>query len=225
METARRLQWLYGTILLFVSCTELHSAPSQERGEQGSGYFSELFSTDHHQAQLTFDASTVINHGGAQSLDLLYPIYQTPHDIIFSDIRIQNADAYYQQYNLGAGYRWMNNNRDQLYGVYGYYDIKKSQEKKWFEQVTLGGEFRVNEWSLSGNVYLPVGNTAQQLSVTRTGRAIAAVDAAAAAKALVNFETYTRYNLGLREQKRLADEQVDAITPCLAKHRNLSLQF
>ena len=44
-------------------------------------------------------------------------------------------------------------------------------------------------------------------------------------KALVNFETYTRYNLGLREQKRLADEQVDAITPCLAKHRNLSLQF
>ena len=44
-------------------------------------------------------------------------------------------------------------------------------------------------------------------------------------KALVNFETYTRYNLGLREQKRLANEQVDAITPCLAKHRNLSLQF
>ena len=44
-------------------------------------------------------------------------------------------------------------------------------------------------------------------------------------EALVNFETFTRYNLGLREQKRLADEQVDAITPCLAKHRNLSLQF
>ena len=44
-------------------------------------------------------------------------------------------------------------------------------------------------------------------------------------KALVNFETFTKNNLGLREQKRLADEQVDAITPCLAKHRNLSLQF
>ena len=44
-------------------------------------------------------------------------------------------------------------------------------------------------------------------------------------EALVNFETFTRYNLGLREQKRLADEQVDTITPCLAKHRNLSLQF
>ena len=37
-------------------------------------------------------------------------------------------------------------------------------------------------------------------------------------EALVNFETYTRHNLGLREQKRLADEQVDTITPCLAKH-------
>jgi tripartite ATP-independent transporter DctM subunit len=44
-------------------------------------------------------------------------------------------------------------------------------------------------------------------------------------KDLVSFEKYTQNNLGLREQERLTPEQVDAITPCLAKHRNISLQF
>ena len=42
---------------------------------------------------------------------------------------------------------------------------------------------------------------------------------------LVSFEKYTRNNLGLREQERLTPEQVDIITPCLAKHRNIALQF
>ena len=42
---------------------------------------------------------------------------------------------------------------------------------------------------------------------------------------LVSFEKYTQNNLGLREQERLTPEQVDIITPCLAKHRNIALQF
>ena len=44
-------------------------------------------------------------------------------------------------------------------------------------------------------------------------------------KDLVSFEKYTQNNLGLREQERLTPEQVDVITPCLARHRNISLQF
>ena len=40
-----------------------------------------------------------------------------------------------------------------------------------------------------------------------------------------SFELFARTNLGLREQDRLNPEQVDYITPCLAKHRDLSLQF
>ncbi|MCH1425819.1 MAG: TRAP transporter large permease subunit [Alphaproteobacteria bacterium] len=39
------------------------------------------------------------------------------------------------------------------------------------------------------------------------------------------FESFARFNLGLREQERLTPEQVDIITPCLAQHRNLALQF
>ena len=42
---------------------------------------------------------------------------------------------------------------------------------------------------------------------------------------LAEFETYARSNLGLREQSRLTPEQVDFVTPCLAQHRNLTLQF
>jgi tripartite ATP-independent transporter DctM subunit len=42
---------------------------------------------------------------------------------------------------------------------------------------------------------------------------------------LAEFETYARSNLGLREQRRLTSEQVDFVTPCLAQHRNLTLQF
>ena len=40
-----------------------------------------------------------------------------------------------------------------------------------------------------------------------------------------NFVSFARTNLGLREQDRLNPEQVDYVTPCLAKHRDLSLQF
>jgi len=42
---------------------------------------------------------------------------------------------------------------------------------------------------------------------------------------LLAFEVYLRSNLGLREQDRLTPEQVEVVTPCLAKHRNLTLQF
>ena len=42
---------------------------------------------------------------------------------------------------------------------------------------------------------------------------------------LLAFETYARNNLGLREQDRLTPEQVDFVTPCLAQHRSLALQF
>ena len=42
---------------------------------------------------------------------------------------------------------------------------------------------------------------------------------------LLAFESFARSNLGLREQDRLTPEQVDIITPCLAQHRNLTLQF
>lgn len=42
---------------------------------------------------------------------------------------------------------------------------------------------------------------------------------------LSEFETFARSNLGLREQGRLTPEQVDFVTPCLARHRNLALQF
>ena len=42
---------------------------------------------------------------------------------------------------------------------------------------------------------------------------------------LVAFERYAKNNLGLREQDRLTEEQVDMIVPCLARHRNISLHF
>ena len=42
---------------------------------------------------------------------------------------------------------------------------------------------------------------------------------------LVAFEGYTKNNLGLREQDRLTEDQVDMIVPCLAKHRNIALHF
>ncbi len=42
---------------------------------------------------------------------------------------------------------------------------------------------------------------------------------------LAVFETYSRESLGVREQDRLNETQVKAITPCLAKHRNIVLHF
>jgi tripartite ATP-independent transporter DctM subunit len=44
-------------------------------------------------------------------------------------------------------------------------------------------------------------------------------------KKLVAFKSYTKNNLGLREQERLTEDQVDKIVPCLARHRNIALHF
>ncbi|MEK9962321.1 MAG: hypothetical protein VXB94_12220, partial [Rhodobiaceae bacterium] len=42
---------------------------------------------------------------------------------------------------------------------------------------------------------------------------------------LKNFEVFMRAHIGLRQQERLGDEDVDAISGCLARHRDISLKF
>ena len=42
---------------------------------------------------------------------------------------------------------------------------------------------------------------------------------------LKNFEVFMRAHIGLRQQERLGDDDVDAISGCLARHRDISLKF
>ena len=42
---------------------------------------------------------------------------------------------------------------------------------------------------------------------------------------LKEFEVFMRDHIGLRQQERLGDEVVDAISGCLARHRDISLKF
>ncbi|MEK9760422.1 MAG: TRAP transporter large permease subunit, partial [Candidatus Puniceispirillum sp.] len=65
----------------------------------------------------------------------------------------------------------------------------------------------------------------ETLAVINTELAWRAAAKAGPRAKLAAFETFTRSNLGLREQDRLTAEQVDIITPCLAQHQDISLQF
>lgn len=58
--------------------------------------------------------------------------------------------------NAGAGFRWMNKNCTQIWGINGFYDYLLTKHRP-YNQVGLGLEFLANKWGVTANGYLPVG--------------------------------------------------------------------
>lgn len=98
--------------------------------------------------------------------DLLIPIHQHADNLFFLDLRAMTRNYPIQEYNVGLGYRWLNEEMTQLYGMYAFFDRKQSQEKNMFNQITIGAELKSQRWSFGSNVYLPVGKTKQQNTST-----------------------------------------------------------
>ena len=46
-----------------------------------------------------------------------------------------------------------------MFGIYGSFDRKRSDHKKYFNQIMLGGEYWQDKWFFGGNIYKPVGRT------------------------------------------------------------------
>ena len=120
---------------------------------------SNLSSSQPYHGQLGVNAVGGNEDGSFASLDLLYPVYQRSDSLAFVDVRGMMKKSPINEFNIGGGYRWLNADSSHLYGAYGFYDRKTSVNNFSYDQITLGGEFKTQQWLMGGNVYIPMGTT------------------------------------------------------------------
>ena len=70
-------------------------------------------------------------------VDLFLPLAQSDRTLLFSDIRARADDEGSHEGNFGLGLRHMHAS-GWNFGVYGYYDRRRTDLDNYFEQATLG---------------------------------------------------------------------------------------
>ena len=91
---------------------------------------------------------------------LMYPLWQNKNEMIFSDIRTVFDDRDSFEMNFGGGYRRIirdssDDSKGWIWGLYGFFDRRKSPHDNYFNQATLGTEILSNNFEVRGNFYLP----------------------------------------------------------------------
>ncbi len=89
--------------------------------------------------------------------DLFAPYAFNQDSIIFVDARYKANDGPTSEGNYGLGMRHIFAQSQTLMGLYGFYDRRISTFSNIFHQVTVGGEFKSENWSFAANAYIPVG--------------------------------------------------------------------
>ena len=84
---------------------------------------------------------------------LMVPLWQDDSSLIFVDIRGQSDDSENYEANWGLGVRTIRD--DVIWGAYGFYDLRESENNNTFHQATLGVEAMSVEWEARFNCYLP----------------------------------------------------------------------
>ncbi len=93
------------------------------------------------------------------SIDAFMPMWQDSDTVWFTDLRGVNRIGPALEGNAGTGVRWMNDKQSVLYGLYAFYDYKRTQEHNSFSQITVGSEIKTQNWSYILNGYAPIGAT------------------------------------------------------------------
>src|SRR3990172_9920061 len=100
------------------------------------------------------------NSSVAGIYDLFIPLYQQKEDqIFFTDLRIFDRSGSSFEGNVHLGYRKIFLDTKQMFGIYGSFDRKRSDNQNLFNQLTLGAEYWHNKWFVGGNIYKPIGAT------------------------------------------------------------------
>ena len=118
-----------------------------------------ITNSQHYLPQMTLGGFYGDKGNSYGSTDFFIPLAQRADSLMFVDVRGVFREHPQQEYNLGAGYRWLNSDVTQMYGVYGFFDRKRSGQNDWYNQITLGAEWKLKDWSFGGNAYIPVGTT------------------------------------------------------------------
>lgn len=91
--------------------------------------------------------------------NLFIPLLQTDDSLLFTDLRIFDRSGSSFEGNVHIGYRRLLAGKEQMFGVYGAFDRKRSENQNLFSQLTLGLEYWNNNWFVGGNIYKPIGQS------------------------------------------------------------------
>ena len=97
---------------------------------------------------------------GAGIYDLFLPLLAGRQDnkgLLFADLRIFDRTGSSFEGNTHLGYRHLFNETKQMIGIYASFDRRRSEKKRYFNQITIGGEYWQNKWFIGGNIYTPIG--------------------------------------------------------------------
>lgn len=98
------------------------------------------------------------NHSDSfENLDIMVPVLQNRSSVLFLDGRGLTRSSSAFEGNIGLGLRQLNDDQSRLYGVYSYFDRRRSADGNYFNQITAGGELKTTTWLYGANVYIPIG--------------------------------------------------------------------
>jgi len=100
------------------------------------------------------------NERSLGSANVFLPLAQSRDRLLFADARFTFDDSSATEGNLGLAYRHRLGDRAQggIFGVYGFFDYRKSETNFSYKQLTGGAEWLANDWELRTNLYLPEDN-------------------------------------------------------------------
>ena len=102
----------------------------------------------------------------AAGLDFFIPLWQSPMQLIFTDIRFYDRSGKALEGNVHLGYRQLSSKKQYLYGIYGAFDRKRSDLGHYFNQLTFGGELWLGKLFVGANFYQPIGEKTKLISKT-----------------------------------------------------------
>ncbi|HBC71971.1 MAG TPA: hypothetical protein DCZ38_04255, partial [Coxiellaceae bacterium] len=103
----------------------------------------------------------------AAGIDLFVPILQSPNKLVFTDVRFYDRTGKSFEGNIHLGYRQLLE-KENLYGVYGAFDRKRSEFGNYFNQMTFGAEFWHKNLFVGGNFYQPVGSKSKLTNLSQS---------------------------------------------------------
>jgi hypothetical protein len=96
--------------------------------------------------------------------DLLIPLLQSDHFILFGNVRGLNRKKSEFEWSAGLGSRFLTHQNQNLWGLFFFFDRKLTNADNFFNQFSFGFESRFNHVALTTNAYFPIGKKRKRAS-------------------------------------------------------------
>lgn len=95
----------------------------------------------------------------------LFPYLMVDDSLFFADLRFYPTNDLHLGGNAGVGYRYFSSDWDRVFGISAWYDADNARNV-YFQQLGLSLETYAGPLDFRTNLYLPVGTTQRQTSLT-----------------------------------------------------------